>query len=109
MAYVLVLLSEGTSAKDLQVHAEGHERFISSLIRRNLVLLGGDFGDAVGGAYAAYLLRCGGVSEARAIAADDPLVANDVARAKCVEWKLVGINPDAIDASAVVRPEDEDI
>jgi hypothetical protein len=27
-------------------------------------------------------------------------------RPECVEWELVGINPEAIDPAAVVRPDD---
>jgi hypothetical protein len=37
MPYVLVLLGEGANARDEQLHAAAHERFITSLIRRNLV------------------------------------------------------------------------
>jgi hypothetical protein len=55
---------------------------------------------------AAYVLRCGSLDEAREIVATDPFVINDVARPEPVVWKLVGINPDAIDAAAVLRPED---
>jgi uncharacterized protein YciI len=106
MPYVLVLLRGGTNKKEERLHAAAHERFISSLIRRNLVLLGGDLVDAIDDVYAAYLLRCGGVREARAIVADDPFVVNGVVRPQVVEWKLVAVNPDAIDASTVVRPED---
>jgi hypothetical protein len=106
MPYVLVLLREGSNLKDEPVHAAAHERFISSLIRRNLVLIGGGLDDAVDDVYAAYVLRCGGVEEASAIAAEDPFVVNDVVRPQCVEWNVVGVNPDAIDASTVVRPED---
>ena len=93
--------------QDEQLHAAAHEQFISSLIRRNLVLLGGAFGVVVDDVYAAYVLRCGGIRQACAIAADDPFVVNEVLRPQCVEWELVGINPDAIDASTVVRPTDD--
>jgi uncharacterized protein YciI len=106
MRYVLVLLKKGSNSKDEPLHAEAHERFISSLIRRNLVLLGGELADAVDDVYAAYVLRCRDVREARAIAADDPFVLNGVVRSHCVEWRLVGVNPDAIDTATVVRPPD---
>ena len=36
----------------------------------------------------------------------DPLVRERVMRADCVEWRLVGIDPDAIDAELVLRPGD---
>lgn len=55
---------------------------------------------------AAYLLRCGSLEETCDIVATDPYVVNDVARPVCVVWELVGINPDAIDEAAVLRPED---
>jgi uncharacterized protein YciI len=106
MPYVLVILRGGANADDDPLHAPAHNDFISSLIKRNLVLLGGAFAEPVDDAYAAYLLRCSGTEEARRIAADDPFVLHDVVRPECVEWELIGINPDAIDSAAVVRPED---
>ena len=106
MPYVLVILRRGGSAGEERLHAEAHERFIDSLIERNLVLLGGGFADAFDDAGGAYVLRCGSVEEARELAATDPYVVHDVVRPECVVWELVGINPDAIDAAAVLRPED---
>jgi uncharacterized protein YciI len=106
MPYVLVILRDASNAEDEQAHAPAHERFISTLIEQNLVLLGGAFAKAVKDASAAYLLRCSGVDEARRIAAEDPFVVHDVVRPECVEWELVGINPDAIEASAIIRPDD---
>jgi hypothetical protein len=100
------MLRRGGNADDESLHAEAHERFIDSLIERNLVLLGGGFAESIVDAGGAYLLRCSGVEEARRIAATDPYVVHDVVRAECVVWELVGINPDAIDAAAVLRPED---
>jgi hypothetical protein len=52
------------------------------------------------------VLRCGSLEEAGKIAAEDPFVTNGVMRSVCVEWQLVGINPDAIDDEAIVRPKD---
>lgn len=106
MPYVLVILRRGGNADDEPLHAEAHERYIDSLIERNLVLLGGGFAEAVGDLDAAYVLRCGSLQEARELVATDPYVINDVARPDSVIWELVGINPDAIDAGAVIRPED---
>ena len=107
MPYVLVLLRPGGNADDEPLYAEAHEQFIDSLIERNLVLLGGGFAEAtVGGADGAYLLRCGSLEEARELVATDPYVSNEVVRASPVVWELVGINPDAIDAAVVLRPED---
>ena len=107
MPYVLVILRPGANADDKPLHEEAHERFIDSLIERNLVLLGGGFAEAtVGGADGAYLLRCGSLEEAHELVATDPYVSNDVARASPVVWELVGINTDAIDAAVVLRPED---
>jgi uncharacterized protein YciI len=104
--YVLVILREGEQVEQEHAFAAEHEQFIDSLIERNLVLLGGAFAAPVGDANAAYLLRCGSVEEARAIAAEDPYVRGQVASPECVEWELVGINPDAIDPDAVFRPQD---
>lgn len=42
----------------------------NGLIERHAVLLGGSFASAAGDLGAAYLLRCGGVEEARAIDPD---------------------------------------
>ena len=106
MPYVLVILRGGGNVEDDRLHAPAHEEFITSLIRQNVVLLGGAFAEPVGDAYAAYLLRCRGIEEAREVVAADPFVAHDVVRPECVVWELVGINTDAIDASAVVRPQD---
>ena len=106
MPYMLVILRGGSNAENDQLHAAAHNDFISSLIERNLVLLGGAFREAIDDAYAAYVLRCGSVDEARANAADDPFVRREVVRPRCVEWELVGVNPEAIDASAIVRPDD---
>lgn len=103
---MLVILRGGANAHDDDVHAAAHNDFISSLISRNLVLMGGAFADAVGDAYAAYVLRCSGVDEARTIAGDDPFVLHDVVRPECVEWELVGVNPEAIDPATILRPED---
>ena len=106
MAYVLVILREGEQVEQESSFAAEHERFIDSLIERNLVLLGGPFASPVGDADAAYLLRCESVEEARAIAAGDPYARGRVVLPECVEWELVGINPDAIDPDAVIRPQD---
>jgi uncharacterized protein YciI len=104
--YVLVILREGDNADAEPLHTAAHQRFITSLIRRNAVLLGGALGEAVGDVSAAYVLRCGHVEEAQRIAAEDPFVVNDVMRLRCVEWELVGVNPEAVDEVDVVRPAD---
>lgn len=96
--YVLVFLEHGPAAADGARHQAAHEAFIDSLIERHAILLGGSFGEDVGDATGAYVLRCTGVGEARSIAARDPLVVNGVVRARCVEWELVGIDTEAIDS-----------
>ena len=106
IVYVLVILKEGRNADAKPLHAAAHEAFISSLIKRNVVLLGGTFTDAVENAFAGYLLRCDEVDEARRIASEDPFAVNDVVSPMCVAWELVGVNPEAIDRSAVIRPRD---
>jgi hypothetical protein len=82
-----------------------HEPFVDSLVERNLVLLGGELEPPLLDADGAYVLTCGSLEEARRLAADDPLVSSGSARAGVVAWQLVGINPDAIDADLVLRPE----
>jgi uncharacterized protein YciI len=104
--YVLVVLRAGERATDEPLYAAEHERFIDSLIERNLVLLGGGFAEPIGDSVAAYVLHCETVDEARGLVESDPYVANGVLQPKLAQWELVGINPDAIDAGSVVRPED---
>ena len=104
--YVLVILRGGPRVDDEHAHAPAHRAFIDSMIRRNIVLLGGAFASPIEDAYAAYLLRCSGTDEAAEITAEDPFVVHEVVRPEFVEWELVGINPEAIDESAVVRPRD---
>ena len=104
--YVLVLLMAGARAADEPLHAAAHERFIDSLIERNLVLLGGGFAEPIADSVGAYLLRCQTLDEARELVESDPYVANGVVQPELTQWELVGINPEAIDASLVLRPED---
>jgi hypothetical protein len=103
--YVLVILSRHGAAADQTSEQAAHELFITDLIKRNTILLGGGFGAPIGDAEAAYVLRCS-VDQADVIASEDPLVASAIMKAECVEWELVGINPDAIDASVTIRSRD---
>lgn len=100
-AYVLVLLDENEGGEDPGANA--HEEFVDSLIARNLVLLGGEL--ELGTAFAAYVLRAS-PPEAERIVAEDPLVVAGTARPRFVPWHLVGINPEAIDETLVIRPAD---
>jgi hypothetical protein len=104
--YYLIVLRAGLREADEQEHAAAHEAFVDSLVQQNVVLLGGPFGQPFRDAKAAYLVRCDGVDQARMLAASDPFVLRDVARPHCLEWRLVGVNPEAIDPSVVVRPGD---
>jgi uncharacterized protein YciI len=75
-----------------------HERFVDSLVDRNVILLGGPFdGEPVARVSAAYVLRCSDIDEARAVVATDPLVVAGAAVATVTRWDLVGIDVDAID------------
>lgn len=103
--YVLVILTRRGSVNDEAGVQAAHESFITDLIRRNSILLGGGFDAPIGAAEAAYVLNCS-VDEASAIASEDPLVSNGVMKAEWVEWELVGVNPDAIDARVMIRPRD---
>jgi uncharacterized protein YciI len=106
MPYVAVFFKEGPNMAAERLHAAAHEEFVSSLIRRNVVLLGGSFSHDIDGTWAAYVLRCRDTEEARSIAAEDPFVVSGVMRPVCVEWQLVGINPEALDPETIVGPRD---
>jgi uncharacterized protein YciI len=104
--YALVLLREGPRFGQIDAYAQSHERFVDSLIRRNLILLGGAIEGPSPIAHAAYILRCDDLEQARALAADDPLVVHEIVRVEVFEWQLVAINPEAIAPSAVITPAD---
>ena len=106
MAYVLVLFRAGARIADADRHARAHEDFVASLIRRNLVLLGGAFSEPLTDLHAGYLLRCASVEEARALVREDAFFAQDVFEPLAVEWRLLGINTDAVDTSAILTPRD---
>ena len=101
--YVLVLLRPGPSVDAHDRWAEDHRKFVDSLIRRNLILLGGGLTGAAD-LQAAYVLRAAGAEEAAAVAADDPFVRHGVVEPVPLPWELVGINPEAIDPASVVTP-----
>jgi uncharacterized protein YciI len=102
LPYFLVLLQPVAGAAD----PPEHEPFTDSLVARNLVLLGGGFEPQLHGSDAAYVLRCDTLADARQLVAEDPLVASGSYRGEVFEWQLVGVNPDAIEPSLVVRPSD---
>jgi hypothetical protein len=93
MAYFLVLLHPVPGAGSLP----DHEPFIDWLDGMNLVLLGGDLEPPAGGADAAYVLSCGSEAQAHELVAADPLVTSGCMRPEVVEWRLVGVNPDAVE------------
>jgi uncharacterized protein YciI len=102
MKYFLVLLSDQPEGGPETTVALAHERFIDSLIARNAVLLGGGFETPMSGFYAAYVLAADDIATARAVAQDDPLVRDAGVRCAVTEWRLVGIDPAAIDPSQIV-------
>ncbi len=84
-----------------------HAPFIDGLIARNAVLLGGQFLDPPQpGVRAAYVLRCDSLEEARVIAASDPAVRSQSAKATVSPWELVAVNTAAIETDLVVTPAD---
>jgi uncharacterized protein YciI len=95
--YFLVLLSPGENAAAAPRYFEAHVEHIDAMAADNIVLLGGEFDDAIDGATAAYLLHTSSRAEAEAWAAKDPLVSHKACRARVVTWHLVGITPGAID------------
>jgi uncharacterized protein YciI len=102
LAYFLVLLHPVAGSTD----PPDHEPFVDSLVARNLVLLGGDLVPSAGGAEAAYVLSCASLEDARKLVAEDPLVSSSSMRAEIVEWELVGVNPQAIEPSLHLVPDD---
>ena len=99
VSYYLVLLQPGPTAADADW--EEHEAFIDLMVEHNVVLLGGEFGSPVGGAVGAYLLHTATRSEAESWARKDPVVRDGWMSPEIIEWRLVGINPRAIEASLV--------
>jgi prepilin-type processing-associated H-X9-DG protein len=81
-----------------------HVAFVDDLIRKNIAFFGGhvQFGDVE----AAYVIRAADLAAAKAVAAQDPWVRAGVARAECVRWEVVAINPAAIDPSVAFGPDD---
>jgi hypothetical protein len=81
---------------------EAHEPFIDDLIERNAVLMGGGFGAPVAGVFGAYVLATETYDEAARLAVSDPLVREADVACQVIEWRLVAINPGAIDPDQVV-------
>jgi hypothetical protein len=97
VSYFLVLLRTGPNQAGVEADWEGHVAFVDSLVQENLVLLGGDLVPPLGDAAGAYLLHTRDRSEAEACARRDPLVRHGRVIPEVIEWRLVGINPRAID------------
>ena len=103
--HALVLLGASHTALDDEDLQARHEAFIDELDRQNRVILGGGWEPPTDRFVGAYLLRCDSLQEARAIARADPFVRADAARCEVVEWVLVGINPGAVDRTALLYPD----
>ena len=102
--YALVLLKPRPATRATARLDDEHEAFITDLTRSNRILLGGEWTSHQGSVAAAYLLRVASLDEAAAVAEDDPLVRARAYEADIVQWDLVGINPEAIEADLVLRP-----
>lgn len=100
--HVLVLMARRGNASAGDELQREHEQFIDGLDRMNKVVLGGSWKPAAAGFEGAYLLSCSSLDEAREIAASDPLVRADAIRCEVIEWELVGVNPAAVDRSALL-------
>lgn len=101
--HALVLMATGTAGVTDAVDRD-HERFIEDLDQAKKVVLGGGLKPPGDPYYGAYVLSCGSLDEARAIAASDPLVRAGAVRCDVLEWELVGVNPDAVDRDALLYP-----
>lgn len=102
--HALVLLGASRTLYDEELQAR-HEAFIDELDRQNRVILGGGWEPPTDGFVGAYLLRCDSLQEAQRIARADPFVRSGAARCEVVEWVLVGINPQAVDRTALHYPD----
>jgi hypothetical protein len=94
MRYFLVLLTD--TGATIEPPDGDHERFIEELIARNLILLGGGFGEPADAVVGAYVLSTDTREEALALARQDPLVLAGARGCDVVEWQLVGINTGAL-------------
>jgi uncharacterized protein YciI len=103
--YLLVMLSPARREKEPAEMTQRHVKFITELIRRNRILLGGGLEDSAKPRRAAYLLNVSSLKEGRSLVLADPFVQEGAYSATVVEWKLVGINPDSIDQALVVHPK----
>jgi uncharacterized protein YciI len=102
--YFLVLLHEPPDIPSVEVD---HESFVDSLIKRNVILLGGPLpASSEPGIWAAYVLSCPSLSDAQAIVASDPLVTGGLAVPAIIVWDLVAINTAAIAIELAITPGD---
>jgi hypothetical protein len=102
--YFLVLLHEPASMPDIEVD---HESFVDSLVKRNVILLGGSLpASSEPGIWAAYVLSCASHGDAQAIVASDPLVIHGLAVPTVTTWDLVAINTAAIASELAITPDD---
>ena len=102
--YFLVLLHEPTDKPDIEVD---HESFVDSLIKRNVILLGGRLPASPDpGIWAAYVLSCASYDDAVEIVASDPLVTHGLAIPTITTWDLVAINTGAIADELAITPFD---
>jgi hypothetical protein len=100
--YYLVLLQPVAGAGP----SPDHEPFIDWLLARNLVLVGGELDPPPFEVEAAYVLSCGSFDEAQDLVARDPLVSSGCMLADVVEWRLVGLNPAAVEPELRLGPDD---
>jgi uncharacterized protein YciI len=102
--YFLVLLHEPPDIPGIEVD---HEPFVDSLIKQNVILLGGPLqASPESGIWAAYILSCPSRDDAQAIVARDPLVVHGLAVPTVTAWDLVGVNTAAIASDLAITPDD---
>ena len=103
MPYFIALLAPRDTGEPSEALRAEHERFVEEMIASRVVLLGGDFAEAIEGASAAYVLRARSATEAQSWVARDPLVRSGAFTARLVGWRLVAIDPGAAEAEDLVR------
>ena len=106
MMYALALFRSTSQTCSDETQTK-HVEFIDSLIQENRILLGGGVPESPeNGTIGGYILRAESLDEALQTVKQDPYRTTGTYEAEVMEWRLIGINPDAIDKALILRPKD---